>query len=295
MHPRRHNSDGSLFTRLVKSLTSTTGWWHRFVSSTSASLILERNDRSEPWTRNGSFGPITLQHKQLVALAKRLEEAREEERARVARDLHDDIGQLLTAVKMDLVWIGKHMADREAEAHERLGDAVELINTGVRSVRKICTGLHPSVLDDLGLAAAIEWQANEFSTRAGIACRLSLPGEPLNLTGDQAITIFRVFQESLTNIGRHAHAHNIEVSLYEEEGDLVLNVRDDGKGFSEAARASGLGMLGMLERAEACGGKLLIDSSPGKGTAVTLRVPTLSGKSIGAWSDSLLPCAFLQP
>lgn len=216
---------------------------------------------------------LALQRKQLRALAERLQKAREDERIRVARDLHDDIGQLLTAVKMDLIWIGKRMTDREAEAHLRLEGAVKLINDGVRSVRKICSGLRPSILDDLGLAAAIEWQANEFSSRTGIACRVSLPSVALNLTGDHATAFFRIFQECLTNVSRHAHAQAVDVSLYEQGDDLVLAVRDDGQGFSDVAHASSLGILGMRERAQVCGGELLIDSSAGKGTTVTLRIP----------------------
>ncbi len=216
---------------------------------------------------------LALQREQLRALAERLEKAREEERTRVARDLHDDIGQILTAVKMDLQWIGRHEANQESEVRRRLEGAVELIGDGMHSVRKICAGLRPSLLDDLGLAAAIEWQANEFSTRTGIANRLSLPAAKFGLSTDHATVFFRVFQECLTNVSRHAQARAVDVSLYDEGEDVVLVVKDDGKGFREDALTTSLGILGMKERAQSCGGELSIASSDGMGTAVTLRIP----------------------
>ncbi len=218
-----------------------------------------------------------IRAEQLRALAERLEKAREEERARVARDLHDDIGQILTAVKMELAWIGRHLAGRQQELLSRIDGAVKLINDGMGSVRTICTRLRPSVLDDLGLGAAIEWQALEFSKRTGIACRLSLPANRLGLSNDQATTFFRIFQECLTNISRHANAQALEVSLKKENEDVVMVVKDDGRGFREAEPTSSLGILGMKERAQACGGELLIDSFPGKGTSVMLRMPLSQG------------------
>jgi signal transduction histidine kinase len=214
---------------------------------------------------------LALHRDQLRALTERLEKAREEERTRVARDLHDDIGQILTAVKMELQWIGRHDTNKESEAHKRLKGAVELIADGIRSVREICTGLRPSLLDDMGLAAAIEWQADEFSKRTGIACRLSLEEEELGLPGDHATAFFRIFQECLTNVTRHAQAKTVDVSLFQEAEDVVLVVRDDGVGIREVDYTS-LGILGMKERAQACGGELLMNGSPGDGTTVTLRV-----------------------
>jgi len=226
---------------------------------------------------------------QLRALTTRLQRVREEERTKVARDLHDQIGQLLTAMKMDIVWIANRMSAEQAEIRTRLSGTVELISEGVRSVRKICSGLRPGVLDDLGLAAAIEWQANEFSSRTGIGCELSLPAAEVKVNGDEATAIFRIFQESLTNVARHAEARMVNASMYEEEQHLLLVVGDDGRGFDESQRTGSLGLLGMKERAQACGGDLRISSHPGSGTTVTVRVPlhqTCVDREENAYSDS---------
>jgi PAS domain S-box-containing protein len=216
---------------------------------------------------------IALQREQFQALAERLRRAREEERTRVARDLHDQIGQILTAIKLDLTWMSRHLPKAKDELHERIDGTIGLINDGVRSVRKICSGLRPGVLDDLGLPAAIEWQANEFAARTGIECVVLVPSGDLALEEDQATEFFRIFQECLTNVIRHAEARSVSVTLRQENGDLVLLVTDDGKGFNESDVSESLGFLGMKERAQVCGGSLDIASSPGIGTTVALRVP----------------------
>jgi signal transduction histidine kinase len=143
-------------------------------------------------------------------------------------------------------------------------------------VRKICSGLRPGVLDDLGLPAAIEWQANEFAVRTGIECVVAVPSGDLALEGDHATEFFRIFQECLTNVIRHAEAKSVSVTLREENGNLILAVTDDGKGFEESQISESLGFLGMRERAQVCGGSLDIASAPGIGTTVALRVPVHS-------------------
>jgi PAS domain S-box-containing protein len=210
---------------------------------------------------------------QLRLLAARLEDAREDERTRVARDLHDDIGQILTAIKMDLASVRKRLSSPSNEVRERLNRMMGLMDEGVKSVRRVCSDLRPGVLDDLGLAAAIEWQAKEFSSRTGIRCEVSISPGSLRLKPTRATVVFRIFQECLTNVMRHAQANSVRVSLDERDGDIYLCVADDGKGFSETAVSGSLGLLGMKERARGGGGELQIVSAPGKGTAVTLRVP----------------------
>jgi PAS domain S-box-containing protein len=230
-----------------------------------------------------------FQRHQLQALAVRLQQVREEERKRVARDLHDQIGQILTAIKMDMTWSVRHLPPLNGELHNRLMRSIELANEGVKSVRKICSGLRPGILDDLGLAAAIEWQANEFASRTKISCQVTLPPGDLRLDGDRTTAIFRIFQECLTNIARHAEAQSVHASLCEQNEVLVLIVQDDGKGFRESDVAGSLGILGMKERAQACGGSVQVSSSPGKGTTVSVRVPVHpSGaeQEDNAYSDS---------
>ena len=222
---------------------------------------------------------MAMQREQFQALAERLRRAREEERTKVSRDLHDQIGQILTAIKLDLTWITRRLPKANGEFHDRLKGTIGLINDGVRSVRRICTGLRPGILDDLGLAAAIEWQANEFASRSGIRCDVTLPMADVALDGDQATEFFRIFQECLTNVMRHAEATSVRATLGEESGDLVLVVADDGKGFCESGVSNSLGFLGMKERAQVCGGSLQIASLPGDGTTVTLRVPRRPGQT----------------
>jgi PAS domain S-box-containing protein len=219
---------------------------------------------------------LVLQKEQLRALAERLQWVREEDRKRVARDLHDQIGQILTAIKMDMTWMTRHLSESEGEVLARLAESIQLINDGVKAVRTICSGLRPGVLDDLGLAAAIEWQASEFASRNGIQCQISVPPVDLHLDGDRATATFRIFQECLTNVIRHAQAKSVHVSLCQEEESILLIVEDDGIGFHEPDLSNSLGSLGLLgmkERAQFCGGDVHISSSPGNGTTVTVRVP----------------------
>ncbi len=219
---------------------------------------------------------LVLQREQLRALAERLQWVREEDRKKVARDLHDQIGQILTAIKMDMTWMSRHLPESEGEVLARLKESIQLINDGVKAVRTICSGLRPGVLDDLGLAAAIEWQASEFASRNGVHCEVSVPPIDLHLDGDRATATFRIFQECLTNVIRHAHAKSVRVALCQEEESILLVVEDDGIGFCESGFSNSLGSLGLLgmkERAQFCGGDVHISSSPGIGTTVTVRVP----------------------
>lgn len=211
---------------------------------------------------------------QLRALAARLEMAREEERKRVAREIHDELGQALTAIKIELSnllfeWPAEHKPSRRAEAIVRLVDAT------IQSVRRISTELRPGILDALGLAAAVEWAAEEFQTRTGTRCRVDLPKEAIEIDQDMATTIFRILQETLTNISRHADATQVDIRLAREDGRLSLEVHDNGIGIGEERlSASGtLGILGMRERALLLGGDFLITGTPNLGTRVMVRIP----------------------
>ncbi len=216
------------------------------------------------------------QREQMRALAGKLSEAREQERKRVALDLHDDIGQLLAAIKMDLAWTKRHLTGANDDAKERLERSIEMIGDSARSLRRICSDLRPGILDDVGLPAAIEWRANEFASRTGIDCEVIVPSTQLLIDSGKSTAIFRIFEECLTNIMRHAEAKSVRVSLRAEDGDVFLSVQDDGVGFRESSVSNSmesLGLLGMKERAQACGGEVIVTSSPGHGTTVTIRVP----------------------
>jgi len=219
---------------------------------------------------------LVLQKEQLRALAERLQWVREEDRKVVARELHDQIGQILTSIKMDMTWIVRHLPQAEDMVLLRLAESIQSINDGVKTVRKICSGLRPGVLDDLGLAAAIEWQGSEFASRNDIACRVTVPAVDLHMDGDRATAAFRIFQECLTNVVRHAQAKSVRVDMSQEDEYILLVVEDDGIGFSApdfSNTLGSLGLLGMRERAQFCGGDVQISSSPGNGTTVIIRIP----------------------
>jgi PAS domain S-box-containing protein len=249
-------------------------WALQWGKRDQAPRILEIN--SDITERKRNEESLVLQREQLRALAERLQWVREEDRKQVARDLHDQIGQILTAIKMDMMWMTRHLPESEAEVLARLKESIQLINDGVKAVRAICSGLRPGVLDDLGLAAAIEWQASEFASRNGVQCKVTVPPVDLHLDGDRATATFRIFQECLTNVIRHAQAKSVRVDLCQEEESILLVVEDDGIGFCESGFSNALGSLGLLgmkERAQFCGGDVHISSSPGNGTKVTVRVP----------------------
>lgn len=208
-------------------------------------------------------------------LSARLQSVREEESTRIAREIHDELGQALTAVKIDLTALTRMLPKDQPTLTEKTKLMAALIDNALQTVHKIATELRPGMLDDLGLEAAIEWQVNEFQNRTGIRCTLALPSEQLSLNTDCSTAIFRIFQETLTNIVRHAHATAVTISL-EADGRLVtLSVQDNGKGISqdELSSTKSLGLLGMKERASILGGILNISGQLEQGTTVILQMP----------------------
>jgi signal transduction histidine kinase len=223
---------------------------------------------------------VKKSHAQLRALTGRLVTVREEEATRIAREIHDEMGQALTALKLDAKNIenqlrrNKELSNQDT-VYERLNAMSLRIDSSVEMTRRICAELRPSVFDQLGLVAALEWQAKEFEGRTGIFCNLSLPEKTLELSDQRATTIFRIFQEVLTNIARHAEASEVNVQLKQTATQEILTVADNGRGISEdeVERAQGFGLLGMRERALAGGGDLFIHGKPGGGTTIMLRLP----------------------
>ena len=218
-----------------------------------------------------------LQHsfEQLRALTARLQVIREEERKSVAREIHDELGQALTAIKIDLASLMRESPADEQQQRKRADSILELVDQTIQSVRRISTELRPGILDDLGLVAALEWAAEEFQARTGTRCRLDLPGDDIEIDQECATAMFRIFQETLTNVARHANASEVGVRLAKENGHLTLEVHDNGRGIGKEQLAGGrsLGLLGMRERAALLGGELVILGAPEKGTTVRVRIP----------------------
>jgi PAS domain S-box-containing protein len=212
---------------------------------------------------------------QLRALTARLQSIREEERKRVAREIHDQLGQALTAIKIDLSFLVHEWPAGEKQPSQRVASILNLVDEAIQAVRRISTDLRPGMLDDLGLVATLEWAGEDFQARTGTTCRLDLPQDDIAVDPEQATAIFRIFQETLTNVARHAEASKVEVRLAQEGGNLTLEVHDNGKGIPADKLASGesLGILGMRERAMLLGGELTISGLPGNGTTVKVRIP----------------------
>jgi signal transduction histidine kinase len=211
----------------------------------------------------------------LRALAARLQSVREEEWTRIAREIHDELGQSLTGLKMDLTWVAKKLSPDQRALTAKTSSMFDLIDGTIQSVRKIASRLRPEVLDELGLGPAIEWQAKDFQKRSGIRCRLSLRSDGLVLDRERSTAAFRIFQELLTNIARHANATRIDVSMQVDDGALILEVEDNGKGIEQSAMFSpkSLGLLGMRERALPFGGRVEISGVPDQGTKVRVSIP----------------------
>lgn len=210
---------------------------------------------------------------ELAAFAAEASGVREQEKARIARELHDELAQSLTALKMDTDWVRGNL-DRPADAAPRLAAMLRLLDDAVASTRRIAADLRPLVLDDLGLASAVEWVAANFTQRSGVPCRLDMPDD-LDLPEPYATAVFRMVQESLANVAKHAKATQVEVRLARSAGEVVLSVRDDGAGFrpSGPRKPQSLGLVGLRERARLLRGAVHITSAPGHGTLVEARIP----------------------
>ncbi|MBI5564242.1 MAG: GAF domain-containing sensor histidine kinase [Chloroflexi bacterium] len=220
---------------------------------------------------------LQASYERLRALAANLELVREEERTQIARELHDQLGQALTAMKFDLAWLTDRLVSKDAALGQRAKAVTAQMDTMIKTVRRIATELRPGMLDDLGLAASIEWLAHDFEKRTGIVCEVNLPVQDLPLSRAQSLALFRIFQEALTNVARHAGAQLIEVVLRVDAAPevLTLQVHDDGRGIQtgEIAGLHSLGLLGMRERAQRLGGAFAIRGAPGDGTFVTVSIP----------------------
>jgi PAS domain S-box-containing protein len=212
-------------------------------------------------------------------LSGRLEAAREDERSRLARELHDELGQMLTSTKLDLMWLCDQAKLPDASPSvsfvNKLQSLAGLIELAIASVQRITTGLTPAALEHLGLTAALEWEATKFQARTGIRCRVRSRLGATNLDRVRATTLFRIAQESLTNVARHAQAGAVRLSIRKAGGRVVLEVHDNGRGIAKAKLKDpqSAGLLGMRERAHLLGGEFRISGTPGRGTRVIVSIP----------------------
>ena len=214
---------------------------------------------------------------QLRAFSAYLQSLREKERAYLAREMHDELGTALTSLKIDLSWLRKRMDTEEKAVIDKIDAMSGLVDESVQVVRRISGDLRPGILDDLGLVDAIEWHLQEFRDRTDMESVMSLSGHDILLDKEKDIVAFRIFQEAMTNIARHSGATRVEVVLEERDGDITLEIRDNGRGIrrSEVEGLGSLGLLGMRERANAIGGEVTINGEEGKGTNVRLTIPSI--------------------
>jgi len=212
---------------------------------------------------------------QLRNLSTYLESVREQERTVIAREIHDELAQTLTALKMDLSWLDNRLPQDQKPLSAKTKSMHSLIDTTIKTVKRISAELRPGILDDLGLVAAIEWQAEEFQDRTGITCHVTVEPGDLTVDQDRSTAIFRIFQETLTNIARHARATKVAVGLTKRARRLTLRVKDNGIGITEEqiADSKSFGLIGMRERVYPWGGNVSVTGTSGKGTRVLVSVP----------------------
>jgi PAS domain S-box-containing protein len=232
-------------------------------------------------TREGKLYTVILRdvtervraQEELAAFAAESTGVREQEKSRIARELHDELAQSLTALKMDTIWLRDHLPGH-GEAQARLAQMLAMLDAAVASTRRIAADLRPLVLDDLGLVAAIEWLVQNFTQRSGVPCTLEAD-EDLELDEPHATGVFRMVQESLANVAKHAGATQVRVSLARQGNLLRLAVEDDGAGFRTDAprKPQSLGLVGLRERAHLLQGEVRVTSAPGQGTRVEARIP----------------------
>lgn len=219
---------------------------------------------------------LEASYKAVRKLTSHLQNIREEERKHIAREIHDELGQQLTVLKMDISWLSKKISpDADTSIKQKIKELLAMLDGTVKTVRRISSELRPSLLDDLGLVAAMEWQLGEFEKRSGIKTSFTEPDKEIQLADHIKTGLFRIFQESLTNVARHADAQKVKVSFQSAGNDFILRIADDGKGFDKhkVADKKTLGILGMKERTSMIGGTYNIISSPEKGTTVVVTIP----------------------
>jgi PAS domain S-box-containing protein len=267
-----YRKDGKAFwNRLTISPVRNNGTFTHFISIFTD--ITARKERENELARS---------REALRALMARLESVREEERILISREIHDELGHAITDLKLDLAWLARKLEkvgfSGRTAIRKRLSSMSLRLDRNAQAIRRIATQLRPAILDALGLAATLKWQARDFQARTGIRCEVEITNNLPSLETRQATGLFRAFQEILTNVARHAQASKIVIRLAAPECRIVLEVEDDGRGISaeESARPTALGLLGVRERMALLGGDVVIQGCPGLGTKVILSIPVES-------------------
>ncbi|HUL45208.1 MAG TPA: HAMP domain-containing protein [Bacteroidota bacterium] len=225
--------------------------------------------------RTRAEGEVLTSQERLRNLSAHLQTVREEERKGISREIHDELGQALTTLKLNLTLLQSEIEPENAIAHNQIKLMLQLVDTTIKSVKRLITSLRPLLLDDLGLTVAIEWQIDEFQERTAIPCEISIAPDTIIVDPERSIAVFRILQETLTNIARHSGASSSSVFLGAKNGELELCVRDNGKGITveELNDPKSFGLIGIRERAYYWGGRVDIAGSPGEGTTVTVHIP----------------------
>ena len=223
------------------------------------------------------FAERNLAERQLRDLSAHLQNVREEEKAGIAREIHDDLGGTLTAMRMEIYFLARGLpaGKKLAPLFERIESMLRLLDNAVGVTRRVITELRPTMLDDLGLLAAIEWQAAQFQKRTGIECRVKCIEDKGNLDKQRSIALFRIFQEALTNVARHSGASRVEIEFHHGDEEVALSISDNGRGMpgDHVIAPDSYGIRGMFERVGQLGGKIKFDSPPGGGLNVTVVLP----------------------
>ncbi|MGH9721570.1 MAG: sensor histidine kinase [Bryobacteraceae bacterium] len=250
-------------------------WVSLYTAFAVAVLVISLNSRLEKQYEQEHSRALRAQQ-DLRRLSARLVEAQEQERLTLSRELHDQVGQTLTAIKIDLARAEQALSPAQKEIVERLQRARNGADETLEIIRRMSMLLRPSMLDDLGLSAALSWYAKQFSQSTGIRVNLNDDGSADQLPSDRKVSLYRIVQEALTNCARHSEAHAVQIRLASEDDDYRVSIEDDGKGFVPDSRPRGLGLIGMQERIDEMNGALDLQSSPGAGTHIYVTIPLVA-------------------
>ena len=245
---------------------------HLFLYNDKLTVLSIARDITE---RKQAEEKLKRSSKLLRELATHIQSIREEERTMISREIHDELGQVLTALKIQVSLLANKLNKNQEPLKQKINSLADMIDASVESVQKISSKLRPGILDELGLIAAIEWQTEEFEKNTNIKCSLVLPKDEIKLERDKTTAIFRIFQEALTNIVRHSGATKATISLLNHQSNISLEIQDNGRGITEGQVKDfkSLGIHGMIERAMVFGGHVDIEGFPGSGTLVKVEIP----------------------